>query len=135
MTLPVKGRAQRGRRRRGSPSAPNAFVRVAPDNTVTVIVKHIEIGQGANTGLPMIVAEEMDADWSQVRAESAPANPVYKNLVFGVQGTGGSLGLANSYTQMRKAGAAARAMLVAAAAERWGVSPQRHLRLEGRGQP
>ncbi len=119
VTLPVKGRAQAGQ-----PTAPNAFVRVAPDNTVTVMVKHIEIGQGANTGLPVIVADEMDADWSQIRAESAPANPVYKNLVFGVQGTGGSLGLANSWTQMRQAGAAARAMLVAAAAENWGVTPQ-----------
>jgi isoquinoline 1-oxidoreductase beta subunit len=102
--------------------APNAFVRVAPDDTVTVIIKHIEFGQGPYTGLSTLVAEEMDADWSQMRAESAPANnELYKNLAFGIQGTGGSTAIANSYTQMRKAGAAARAMLVAAAAQQWGV--------------
>ncbi|WP_316013480.1 xanthine dehydrogenase family protein molybdopterin-binding subunit [Roseobacter sp. HKCCA0434] len=104
--------------------APNAFIRVAPDNTVTVLVKHIEIGQGANTGLPILVAEEMDADWSQMRAEQAPSDPVvYVNTAFGVQGTGGSTGLSNSYMTMRQAGAAARAMLVSAAADRWGVLP------------
>ncbi len=102
--------------------APNAFVRVAPDNTVTVLIKHIEFGQGPYTGLSTLVAEEMDADWSQMRAEAAPANDeLYANLLFGMQGTGGSTAMANSYTQMRKAGAAARAMLVAAAAEEWGV--------------
>ena len=102
--------------------APNAFVRIAPDDTVTVLVKHIEIGQGANTGLPILVAEELDADWSQMRAEQAPSDPVvYVNTAFGVQGTGGSTGLSNSYMTMRKAGAAARAMLVSAAADQWGV--------------
>ena len=72
--------------------APNAFVRVAPDNTVTVIIKHLEMGQGTYTGLATIVAEELDADWSQVRAESAPADATrYNNLQFGqIQGTGGS---------------------------------------------
>ncbi|PWJ21838.1 xanthine dehydrogenase family protein molybdopterin-binding subunit [Jannaschia seohaensis] len=101
---------------------PNAFIRVAPDDTVTVLVKHIEIGQGANTGLPLLVAEEMDADWSQMRAEQAPSNPqLYANAAFGIQGTGGSTGLSNSYMTMRRAGAAARAMLVSAAADLWGV--------------
>src|SRR5713101_3700835 len=98
--------------------APNAFVRVGTDNTVTVLSKHIEFGQGPFTGLATLVAEEMDADWSQVRAEHAPSNPdLYKNLAFGVQGTGGSSAIANSYEQMRKAGATARAMLVGAAAQ------------------
>ncbi|HEY6864374.1 MAG TPA: xanthine dehydrogenase family protein molybdopterin-binding subunit [Burkholderiales bacterium] len=103
---------------------PNAFVRIGADNTVTVIVKHVEMGQGTFTGLPTLVAEELDADWRQVRAEGAPADASrYNNLFFGqFMGTGGSTALANSYEQMRKAGAAARAMLVAAAAERWGVS-------------
>ncbi len=101
---------------------PNAFVRVAPDDTITVVIKHIEFGQGPYTGLSTLVAEEMDADWSQIRAVSAPADDeLYKNLLFGMQGTGGSTAMANSYTQMRQAGAAARAMLVAAAAEEWGV--------------
>ncbi|MBU1211838.1 MAG: xanthine dehydrogenase family protein molybdopterin-binding subunit [Alphaproteobacteria bacterium] len=103
--------------------APNAFVRIAPDSTVTVLIKHIEFGQGPYTGLTTLVAEELDADWSQMRAEAAPANTaLYKNLAFGVQGTGGSTAMANSYEQMRKAGAAARHMLVEAAAKAWGVA-------------
>ena len=104
---------------------PNAFVRIGTDNTVTVIVKHLEMGQGTYTGLPTLVAEEMDADWGQVRAEGAPADAGrYNNLFFGtMQGTGGSTALANSFEQMRKAGAAARSMLLAAAAERWNVAP------------
>jgi len=102
--------------------APNAFVRIAADDTVTVLSKHIEFGQGPYTGLATLVAEELDADWSQMRAEAAPSNTeLYVNTLFGVQGTGGSTAIANSYEQMRKAGAAARAMLVAAAAEEWGV--------------
>lgn len=102
--------------------APNAFVRVAADDTVTVLIKHIEFGQGPFTGLSTLVAEELDADWSKVRAEHAPSNPeLYKNLAFGVQGTGGSSAIANSYEQMRKAGATARALLVEAAAQAWRV--------------
>ena len=103
--------------------APNAFVRVAPDNTVTVLIKHIEFGQGTFTGLSTLVAEEMDADWSQLRAEHAPADAaLYNNLSWGpVQGTGGSSSIANSYDQLRRAGATARALLVQAAAESWGV--------------
>src|SRR5438552_6432461 len=105
------------------PFAPNAFVRIGTDNTVTVLIKHIEFGQGPFTGLATLVAEELDADWSQLRAEHAPSNPVlYKNLFFGLQGTGGSSAIANSYLQMRKVGAAAREMLVAAAADSWKVS-------------
>ena len=102
---------------------PNAFIRIDADNTVTVIVKHLEMGQGTYTGLPTLVAEELDADWAQMRAEGAPADAKrYNNLSWGeAQGTGGSSSLPNSYEQMRKAGAAARAMLVHAAAERWGV--------------
>lgn len=102
--------------------APNAFVRIAPDDTVTVLVKHIEFGQGPYTGLATLVAEELDADWAQMRAVSAPADAeLYKNFAFGIQGTGGSTAMPNSYLQMRRAGAAARAVLVAAAAERWQV--------------
>jgi isoquinoline 1-oxidoreductase beta subunit len=104
--------------------APNAFVRIAPDDTVTVVAKHLEMGQGIYTGLATILAEELDADWRQVRVESAPADAkLYNNLGWGpVQGTGGSSGIANSYTQLRKAGATARAMLVQAAARQWSVS-------------
>lgn len=103
---------------------PNAFVRIGEDNIVTVIVKHLEMGQGTYTGLPTLVAEELDADWSQIRAEGAPADAKrYNNLFWGpTQGTGGSTAMANSYEQMRKAGAAARAMLIAAAASDWNVA-------------
>jgi isoquinoline 1-oxidoreductase beta subunit len=109
---------------------PNAFIRIGADNTVTVMVKHLEMGQGTYTGLPTLVAEELDADWSQIRAEGAPADAKqYNNLFWGpAQGTGGSTALPNSYEQLRKAGAAARAMLVAAAAEKWKV-PAKEIRV------
>lgn len=110
--------------------APNAFVRVAPDSTITVLIKHIEFGQGPFTGLATLVAEEMDADWSQMRSEHAPADvKLYANLAFGVQGTGGSTAIANSWEQMRKAGATARAMLVQAAAQAWTV-PASEIKVE-----
>jgi len=104
---------------------PNAFVRIGTDNRVTVIVKHLEMGQGTYTGLPTLVAEELDADWGQIRVEAAPADASrYNNLFWGPsQGTGGSTAIANSWEQLRKAGATARAMLVAAAAQRWRVPP------------
>ncbi|MGB0211078.1 molybdopterin cofactor-binding domain-containing protein [Algiphilus sp.] len=107
----------------GEAFAPNAFVRVSPDNTVTLVIKHHEMGQGVTTGLSTILAEELDADLAAVRAEYAPSDAErYGNLVMGgMQGTGGSTAIANSWMQMRMAGATARAMLVAAAAERWDV--------------
>ena len=102
--------------------SPNAFVRIAPDDTVTVLIKHTEMGQGTYTGLTTLVAEELDADWGQMRATSAPADAtLYANTAFGIQGTGGSTAMPNSYMQMRKAGAAARAMLISAAADRFDV--------------
>ncbi|MNK95970.1 Isoquinoline 1-oxidoreductase subunit beta [compost metagenome] len=102
---------------------PNAFVRIAADNTVTVISKHLEMGQGTYTGLATIVAEELDAAWAQVLVEGAPADASrYNNLRMGpTQGTGGSTAMANSWDQLRRAGASARAMLVAAAAQQWKV--------------
>jgi isoquinoline 1-oxidoreductase beta subunit len=104
--------------------SPNAFLRIDRDDTVTVISKHLEMGQGAYTGLATLVAEELDAAWDQVRVEGAPADAArYRNLFWGeAQGTGGSTAIANSWLQMRQAGAAARQMLVAAAARRWGVN-------------
>ncbi|HEY3809229.1 MAG TPA: xanthine dehydrogenase family protein molybdopterin-binding subunit [Steroidobacteraceae bacterium] len=106
-----------------TPFAPNAFVRIGVDNSVTVIAKHVELGQGAYTGLATILAEELDADWSLVRVESAPADAKrYANLAFGtMQGTGGSSAMANSWIQLRQAGAKARAMLLSAAAAHWHV--------------
>src|SRR4029077_13212949 len=104
---------------------PNAFLRIAPDNSVTVIAKHLEMGQGTYTSLATIVAEELDADWAQIRVESAPADASnYANLAFGtIQGTGGSSAIANSWMQLRHAGATARARLAAAAAAEWNVPP------------
>jgi isoquinoline 1-oxidoreductase subunit beta len=121
---------------RGSASAPGPepcfampFVHIAPDSTVTVLCKHLEAGQGVWTGLPAIVAEELDAAWSQMRVASAPAEvPMYGNLAFdpkgGKQGTVGSTSVANSWLQLRRAGATARAMLVQAAATRWSAPVQ-----------
>jgi len=100
----------------------NTFVRIGTDDTVTILSKHIEFGQGPFTGLATLVAEELDADWGQMRAVHSPADDkVYANLAFGLQGTGGSSSIANSYEQFRQAGATARAMLVAAAADEWKV--------------
>jgi isoquinoline 1-oxidoreductase subunit beta len=101
---------------------PHLFVIIAPDNTVTVLAKHLDKGQGIVTGLATIVAEELDADWAQMRGAFAPADSkLYGNHFFGIQGTGGSTAIANSWDELRMAGAAARAMLVATAAARWNV--------------
>lgn len=100
------------------------FVHIRPDNTVVVIVKHLDKGQGTATGLATLVADELDADSAQVTTEFAPANTdLYANTLMGVQGTGGSTAMANSWQQYREAGATARAMLIAAAAQTWGVDP------------
>lgn len=100
----------------------NPFVKIDADGTVTVIIKHFEMGQGTTTGLTTLVAEELDANWDTVVPEFAPADVErYKNLFFGAQGTGGSTSIANSFMQYREAGAAARDLLVRAAAQSWGV--------------
>ena len=102
---------------------PNAFVRIDSDGNVMVTSKHLEMGQGAYTGLATIIADEMDADWSKVTVEGAGADDKkYGNsAIGGMQGTGGSTAIANSWMQHRKAGATARALLVAAAAKQWNV--------------
>jgi isoquinoline 1-oxidoreductase beta subunit len=108
----------------------NAFVKVAADGSVTAVAKHFEMGQGTSTGLATLIAEEMDVAWERVIVEFAPSdNERYKNLLFGSQGTGGSTAMANSYLQYRQAGAAAREMLVRAAAQMWGV-PAAYISLE-----
>jgi isoquinoline 1-oxidoreductase beta subunit len=103
--------------------APNAFVRVGKDESVTVIVNHSEMGQGPYTSVPMVVAEELDADWSKVRFEAAPVDAVYNHSVYGMQMTGGSTSTWSEWERLRKAGAAARQMLIATAAETWKVEP------------
>jgi isoquinoline 1-oxidoreductase subunit beta len=103
--------------------APNAFVRIAPDETIRVVVNHSEMGQGVYTSLPMLLADELDADWKTIHYESAPVDPAYNHPVFGMQLTGGSTSTWSGFDQFRKAGALARAMLVAAAAQQWHVDP------------
>jgi len=102
---------------------PDAFVHVRSDGKILITVNRLEFGQGVQTSLPMILADEMDADWSQVVSELAQAAEVYKDPVFGFQMVGGSGSIAHSFTQYRELGAKTRAMLIAAAAERWKVSP------------
>ena len=107
----------------GSSTSLNPFVKISADGTVTAIVKHFEKGQGPATGLSTLIAEEIGLRMDQIGYEFAPSNPqVYNNTLFGpFQGTGGSTAMANSYLQYRQAGAAAREMLLQAAAENWGV--------------
>jgi isoquinoline 1-oxidoreductase beta subunit len=100
---------------------PNAWLRIGPDGWVTVVVDRSEMGQGVDTALPMLVAEELDADWKRVRVEHAPPGKEYANPMFGIQGTGGSTSVRAAFKPLREAGAKARAMLVAAAAAEWGV--------------
>ena len=100
---------------------PSSFIRIAPDGTTTVMVNRLEFGQGVSTALPMLIAEELDCDWSKVRAELAPAAEVYADPGFGIQMTGGSTSVASSWKQYRVIGSSARAMLVAAAAQQWGA--------------
>jgi len=116
--LPATGR---GRVAAAAPFAPNAWLRIGADESVVVVVDRSEMGQGVTTSLPMLLAEELEADWSKVRIESAPADKAYINPMFGMQGTGGSTSVRAAYTPLRKAGAAAREMLLSAAAETWGV--------------
>jgi isoquinoline 1-oxidoreductase beta subunit len=105
------------------PATLNAFVKIGSDNKVTAIIKHLDKGQGITTGLSTLIAEELDAAWDQMVAEFAPADTAkYANLSLGLQGTGGSTSVANSWLQYRKAAAAARAMLVQAAAAQWKVA-------------
>ncbi len=105
-----------------APFVPNAFLRIAPDNTITVLSAHSEMGQGIWTTLPMLIAEELDADWSTIKVEHAPAAPAYAHTAFGVQATGGSTTTWSEFQRYREAGAMARALLVAAAAQRFGVT-------------
>ena len=106
------------------PFAPNAWIRITPDNVVTIIVDKSDMGQGVLTSMPMLIAEELEADWSQIRTEQAPAGPEYVNPVTKRQVTGGSRSVRNSWEHFRKAGAAAKEMLVEAAANEWGVPPE-----------
>ena len=104
-----------------SSAAMNAWVRIAPNNTVTFEIDKSEMGQGVITSLAMLLAEELEVDWKKIKTEFAPAAKEYFNPIFGLQGTGGSTSIRGSWEPLTKAGAAAREMLIAAAAKKWGV--------------
>lgn len=113
----------------GAVFAPNAFVRIAPDDSVTVIVNHSEMGQGIYTSLAMLLNEELEADWSKIKVEAAPVDAAYNHTVFGIQMTGGSTTTPSEWERFRKMGAMARLMLLDAAAQQWGV-PASECRVE-----
>jgi isoquinoline 1-oxidoreductase beta subunit len=108
----------------GAPFPPSAFVHIGTDGVVTLIVNKSEMGQGVYTSLPMLVAEELECDWNKIRVEAAPVDPVYNHTVFGMQVTGGSTSVPTEWERMRKVGAAAREMLLAAAADTWKVKKE-----------
>jgi len=122
--LPWGGRLEAFAQGRPTAFAPNAWLRIDTDGTVAVIVAKSEMGQGVHTALPMILADELDADWSNVRVERALADKKYGDM-----GTGGSTSVRTSWVALRTAGATARAMLLSAAAKRWGV-PESSCRTE-----
>ena len=105
-----------------APIVLNAWIHVGTDDLVTILIDKSEMGQSILTGLAMIAADELDCDWKNVRTEFAPADKVYINPLFGVQGTGGSSGTPTSWNPLRKASATARAMLLQAAAQKWNVN-------------
>src|ERR1700685_4491864 len=105
--------------------APNAFIRIDSAGTTTLVMPQVEMGQGVYTALPMILADELDADFAQVRLEHAPPNDkLYGNPIFGIQVTGNSNSIRPFWAPLRKAGATARVLLVQAAAQQWNVDPK-----------
>ena len=104
-----------------APQVMNAFIQITPDDKVTILISKSEMGQGVETSLAMLAAEELGCDWKRINTEFAPAAQVYFDPAFGMQGTGGSQSIHSGWTPMRQAGAAARTMLIAAAAQKWGV--------------
>ncbi len=101
--------------------APNAFIQIAPDNTITMVINKLEMGQGVNTSMAQLIAEELECDWTSIKSVSAPVNAVYNHTQYGTQMTGGSSALNSSWDQHRKIGAGMREMLKTAAATRWGI--------------
>ena len=108
----------------GGPFRPNAFIRISPDDTVTLIMNKSEMGQGVYTSLPMLIAEELECDWNKINLEPAPVAPAYNHTEWGpMQGTGGSSSVHSEWERLRRAGASARDMLIATAAATWNVDP------------
>lgn len=121
--LPLRGSLSGASNPSGVTFMPNAFIRIGTDEGVTIVVNKSEMGQGVYTSLPMLVAEELEVDWKKIRVEAAPVDPAYNHTQWGVQGTGGSTSVWSEWDRLRKAGAAARMMLINAAAEIWKVDP------------
>jgi isoquinoline 1-oxidoreductase beta subunit len=122
LSLPTFARAA-GAAEASAPFSPNAWIRIAPDDTVTLIMSKVEMGQGVHTSLPMLVAEELEVEVNTIRLEDAPPDKAYADPIMGFQATGGSTSVRGSWQPLREAAAAARLMLVAAAAEIWKVKP------------
>ncbi len=121
--LPMKsGRAYAAEEAHPKPVfPPNAFIRIAADDSITIIVNKSEMGQGVYTSLPMLIAEELEADWKHIKVESAPVAAVYNHTGFGMQMTGGSSSIPSSWEQLRRVGSTARVLLIRAAAKQWNV--------------
>jgi isoquinoline 1-oxidoreductase beta subunit len=100
---------------------PNAFIQIAPDNSITILINKLEMGQGVNTSLAQLIAEELECDWEKIHSVSAPVNPVYNHTARPTQMAGGSSSVRSSYDQHRTIGAAMREMLIGAAAKKWDV--------------
>ena len=116
-TGPTLARADAG----GGYASPNAWIRIGMDNIVTIMVARSEMGQDVYTSMPILVAEELEVDINKIKVEFAPPAEVYINALLGGQLTGGSTSVRDAWEKLRKAGASARMMLVAAAADQWGV--------------
>ncbi len=119
--IPGAARAAAGSAGAAETFKPNAFIRIAPNDEITLIIAMAEMGQGVHTSLSQLLAEDLEADWRKVRVEQAPVDPAYNNPVFGMQGTGGSTSVRALWDPLRQAGATAREMLITAAAQTWGV--------------
>ena len=111
--------------------APNAFLRISPDNRIQILLSHVEMGQGIWTTLPMLIAEELDADWKDIEVKHSPAADAYIHTAFGVQITGGSSTTWSEFDRYRQAGATARVLLVQAAAKKMRVKPESCTTLNG----
>lgn len=128
--LPIKGGRAYAAEAKPKPTyPPDAFIRIAPDDSITIVINKSEMGQGVYTSLTMLIAEELEADWSRISVVSAPVAAVYNHTAYGMQMTGGSSSIPSSWEQLRRVGATARLLLIRAAAESW-VVPASECRAE-----
>jgi len=121
--IPASAKRFAGKLPTDSLFVPNAYLNIAPDNTIKIILAHVEMGQGIWTTLPMLIAEELDCDWNKISVEHAPPGKPYLHTTYGIQITGGSSTTWSEFDRYRNAGATARALLVEAAAKKFNVAP------------